>query len=127
MNAEFDDGLRSCRLREFVTSHAAYAYLALRYNLQQVTVFGLSPGTDPSPQRLAGIADLIREEGLEAVLVEPVLSGESERALADETGAQILAIHALDGVTVEELAEHGDYFGLMRDNLRNLRTALDCS
>ena len=127
LHAEFEAGLSSCRHREFVTSHAAYGYLALRYGLEQITVFGLSPGSDPSPQRLAGIADRIRDAGLAAVLVEPVLSGQSERVLAEETGAEILAVHPLDGVTVDELAEHGDYLGLMRDNLRNLRSALDCS
>ena len=127
LHAEFEAGLSSCRQREFVTSHAAFGYLALRYNLEQVTVYGLSPGSDPSPQRLAGIADRIRDAELAAVLVEPVLSGESERVLAEETGAEILAVHALDGLTFDELAEHGDYFGLMRDNLRSLRAALDCS
>lgn len=127
LHADFEEGLSSCRHREFVTSHAAYGYIALRYGLEQVTVYGLTPGSDPSPQRLAGIADRIREAGLAAVLVEPVLSGEAERAISDETGAEILPIHALDGVTAAELAEHGDYLGLMRDNLRSLRAALDCT
>ena len=33
----------------------------------------------------------------------------------------------MNGVTLDELAEHGDYFGLMRDNLNSLRAAMDCS
>ncbi len=127
LHAEFEAGLSSCTHREFVTSHSAYGYLALAYDLEQVSVTGLSPGFDPSPQRLAGIADRIKDLGIEAVLVEPVLSGSNEQVLADETGAGIYQIHPMDGITLDELAEHGDYFGLMRDNLNSLRAAMDCS
>ncbi|MCY4582418.1 MAG: zinc ABC transporter substrate-binding protein, partial [Chloroflexi bacterium] len=127
LHAEFEAGLSSCTHREFVTSHAAYGYLALAYDLEQVSVTGLSPGFDPSPQRLAGIVDRIKDLGIEAVLIEPVLSGSNEQVLADETGAGIYQIHPMDGITLNELAEHGDYFGLMRDNLNSLRAALDCS
>ena len=127
LNAEFETGLRSCTHREFVTSHAAYGYLVLAYDLEQVAVSGLSPGVEPSPQRLASIADRIDDLGIEAVLIEPVLSGSNEQVLASETGAGIYKIHPMDGVTLDELTEHGDYFGLMRDNLNSLRAVMDCS
>ncbi len=127
LHAEFETGLSSCEHEEFVTSHAAYGYLALAYGLEQVSVTGLSPGFDPSPQRLANIADRINDLGLEAVLVEPVLSGSHEEVLAGETGARIYKIHPMDGVTQDELDEFGDYFGMMRDNLNSLRAAMQCS
>ena len=127
LHAEFEAGLSSCVHREFVTSHAAYGYLALAYDLEQVPVAGLSPDAEPSPQRLANIADRINDLGLGAVLVEPVLAGAHEQVLAAETGASIYTIHPMDGITQAELDEHGDYFGLMRDNLNSLRAALECS
>ena len=127
LHAEFEEGLSSCVHREFVTSHSAYGYLALAYDLEQVGIVGLSPEAEPSPQRLALIADRIKDLGIRAVLLEPVLSGELERALASETGAGIYKIHAIESVTLDELAEHGDYFGLMRDNLKSLRAAMECS
>ncbi|MDE2835945.1 MAG: zinc ABC transporter substrate-binding protein [Chloroflexota bacterium] len=127
LHGEFETGLSSCAYDEFVTSHAAYGYLALAYGLEQVSVAGLSPGFEPSAQRLASIADRINDLGLEAVLVEPVLSGSNEQVLASETGAGIYMIHPMDGITQDELDEHGDYFGLMRDNLNSLRAAMECS
>ncbi|WP_419936922.1 metal ABC transporter solute-binding protein, Zn/Mn family [Candidatus Palauibacter sp.] len=127
LHAEFETGLSSCAHREFVTSHSAYAYLALAYDLEQVGIAGLSPEPEPSPQRLAAIADRIKELGITAVLLEPVLSGANEKALADETGAGIYQIHAIESVTQTELDEHGDYLGLMRDNLNSLRIAMECS
>ncbi len=127
LHAEFEAGLSSCVHREFVTSHSAYAYLALAYDLEQVGIAGLSPEPEPSPQRLAAIADRIKDLGITAVLLEPVLSGANEQALADETGAGIYQIHAIESVTLAELDEHGDYLGLMRDNLNSLRIAMECS
>ena len=127
LHAEFETGLSSCVHREFVTSHAAYGYLALAYDLEQVSVSGLSPDAEPSPQRLASIGDRINDLGLGAILVEPVLAGAHEQVLSSETGASIYPIHPMDGVTQAELDEHGDYFGLMRDNLKSLRAALECA
>ena len=127
LHAEFESGLASCRHHEFITSHAAYGYLAARYGLEQAAIAGLSPDAEPTAGRLADLTDLIRETGISAVLVEPVLSGASESALAQEAGVQQLPIHALGSVTPDELAEHGDYIGLMRDTLASLRIALECA
>ncbi len=127
LHVEFEAGLRSCAHREFVTSHSAYGYIALAYDLEQVGVAGLSPETEPSAQRLASIADRIKDLGITAVLLEPVLSGANIQSLARETGAGVYPIHAIESVTQNELDEHGDYFGLMRDNLNSLRAAMECS
>lgn len=127
LDAEIAAGLGTCRHDHFVTSHAAYGYLALRYGIEQLPVAGLSPETEPSPGELAEISDRIAELGLEHVMVEPVLSGELTQALAREHGIDLIPIHAIESVTQAELDAHGDYFGLMRDNLANLVLALDCA
>ncbi|MYB17069.1 MAG: hypothetical protein F4X41_08600 [Chloroflexi bacterium] len=127
LDIEIAEGLSSCRHDHFVTSHAAYGYLAARYGIEQLPVAGLSPETEPSPRELAEISDRIAELGLEHVMVEPVLSGELTSALAREHGIDLIAIHAIESVTQSELDDHGDYFGLMRDNLANLVLALDCA
>ena len=127
LDSEIAEGLGTCRHDHFVTSHAAYGYLAERYGLEQIPVAGLSPEIEPSPRQLAEISDQIADLGLEHVMVEPVLSGELTSALAREHGIDLIAIHAIESVTAAELDEHDDYFGLMRDNLANLVLALDCA
>ncbi len=127
LHADFEAGLASCRHRQFITSHAAYGYLAARYGLEQTSLAGLSPDAEPTAGRLAEITDLIRETGIGAVLVEPLLSGASESALAQEAGVRQLPIHPLGSVTPAELAEHGGFIGLMRDTLNSLRIALECA
>ena len=126
LEQEFAEGLDACRHDHFVTSHAAYGYLAAQYGLEQISVAGLSADVEPSPQRLANVTDRVTELELGHVLVEPVLSDRLAQTVARETGVELLSIHAIASVTDNELEAHGDYFGLMRDNLANLRIALEC-
>ena len=120
------EGLGACKHDHFVTSHAAYGYLAAQYGLEQIALAGFSPQVEPSPQRLASVADRVTDLGLGHVLVEPVLSDRLAQTIARETDIELLIIHAIESVTANELEAHGDYFGLMRDNLANLRVALEC-
>ncbi len=126
LDQEFVEGLGACKHDHFVTSHAAYGYLAANYGLEQIALAGLSPEMEPSPQRLAEITDRVTELGLGHVMVEPVLSDRLAQTVARETGIELLSIHAIESVTENELQAHGDYIGLMRDNLANLRVALEC-
>ena len=127
LDEEIAQSLSDCRHEHFVTSHAAYGYLAAQYGLEQIAVAGLSADVAPSPRRLAQVTDRVTELGLGHVLVEPVLSDRLAQTIARETGIQLLSIHAIGSVTNAEIEAHADYFGLMRDNLASLRLALECS
>ena len=127
LHAEFTEALANCKHDHFVTSHAAYAYLAARYGAEQLPITGLSPETEPSPRQLAEITDRVTELGLGYVLVEPVLSGGLEQTVASEAGIELIPFHAIGSVTEAELKAHGDYFGLMRNNLASLKLALECA
>jgi len=127
LHAEFSQALANCRHDHFVTSHAAYGYLAARYAVEQIPIAGLSLEAEPSPQRLAEITDQVIDLGLGYVLVEPVVAGTLEETIQRETGIELIPIHAIESVTQDELDAHDDYFGLMRDNLASLKLALECA
>ena len=63
LHAEFSQALADCRHDHFVTSHAAYGYLAARYAVEQIPIAGLSPEAEPSPQQLAEITDQVVDLG----------------------------------------------------------------
>ena len=46
LDAKYKAGLVNCQSRDIITSHAAFAYLAERYGLNQVAISGLSPDED---------------------------------------------------------------------------------
>ena len=127
LHDSFTDGLASCRHGAFVTSHAAYGYLAARYDLKQIPIAGLASTAGPSPQRLAEIVDEVNELDLGYVLVEPIVGDRLAQTVRRETGVELAPIHAIESVTQSEFDEHGHYLGLMRDNLASLKLALECS
>jgi zinc transport system substrate-binding protein len=127
LDAAYVAGLADCNQRHFVTTHAAYGYVAERYGLEQIAIAGLTPESEPSPRDLADLVDRVRGLGLAHVLIEPSLSANVAQTLADEANLTALPIHQLESVTPAESAEHGDYLGLMYANLESLSTALGCA
>ena len=126
LHRRFQMGLSECAMRHFVTSHAAFSYLAQRYDLRQVSISGLTPEAEPSPKDLAQIADTIRDLGVQHLMAENVGNSRLVETLAAEVNAGILTLHPLESLTTKELERGETYFSVMESNLRNLRTALDC-
>ena len=56
LDTAFADGVKTCRTRTIVTSHAAFHYLAERYRLTQVPIAGIDPTNEPTPSQLADIS-----------------------------------------------------------------------
>ena len=128
LHQDYTTGLSSCKHEEFVISHAAFGYIAARYNLEQIEIAGLSAEASPSTARLAEIAERVGKLGLGSVLVEALQWDNSvSQTLANESNLQALPVHVIGTVTRDELNEHADYMGLMRNNLKSLRTAMECS
>lgn len=126
LDAQFRSGLRDCERRELVTSHAAYGYLAARYELAQIALTGLSPEAEPPPQALRALVDEVREHGATTVFVEPLVSPRLAETVAREAGVTTRVLDPLEGLTNAQLDRGENYFTIMRSNLAALREALSC-
>jgi zinc transport system substrate-binding protein len=124
--AEYKQGLAMCERRELVTSHAAYGYLARAYDLDQVSIAGLSPDAEASPQDLRRIAELVRRTGTTTIFTEPLAPPDESETIARETGATTATLDPLEGLTEDEIARGENYLTVMRANLATLRKALGC-
>ena len=126
LHGRFETGLRDCARREVVVSHAAFGYLTRRYRLEQVSVMGLAPESEPSPAGLAAIVRLARQRKVQAIFFEPLVSRRLADTLALEIGARTLALNPIEGLTTEEAAGQKGYLDLMAANLDSLREGLGC-
>ncbi len=122
---EIDEGLASCEVDVVVTSHAAFGYLTGPHGLEQVSIAGINPGTEPSASRLAEIADLVESEGITTVFTETLVSPAVARTIADEAGVETATLDPLEGLSEDTQDE--DYFSIMRANLDALQKANSCS
>lgn len=121
LHNDFDDGLESCERREIVVSHDAFGYLADRYDLEQISISGIDPEAEPSPGRIADVADLARDRGVTTIFFETLVSPAIAETIAAEIGVDTAVLDPLEGPP-----EDGDYLTVMRANLAALRSALGC-
>lgn len=127
LDAEYRAGLTTCVTRKVVTAHAAFGYLAKRYNLEQLAIAGISPEVEPSAKRLAELATLAKKDDIHYIFFETLVSPKLAETLAREVGAKTAVFNPLEGLTDDELATGATFVSVMQENLRTLRTALQCS
>ena len=122
----YRSGLAHCAHRDFVTSHAAFGYLAARYHLHQIAITGIDPESEPSPQRLQALIELVRREHIHTVFFERLVSPRLAETIARDAGAQARVLDPIEGLTPAEQRQGQTYLTLMRQNLGELRAALGC-
>jgi zinc transport system substrate-binding protein len=125
LDQDFAAGLKNCRTRTIVTSHAAFQYLAARYDLKQVPIAGLDPTNEPSPAQLGDITKLVRAENITTIFTEELVSPAIANTIANETGATTATLDPIEGLS--DATKNETYLTLMRKNLENLRKANSCS
>ena len=126
LDREYRSGLARCARRDFVTSHAAFAYLAARYHLHQIAITGIDPESEPSPGRLRTLIDLVRHKRVTTVFFERLVSPKLAQTVARDAHARAAVLDPIEGLTPSEQAHGENYISLMRQNLRQLRGALGC-
>jgi zinc transport system substrate-binding protein len=126
LDEAYASGLAACARREIVVSHAAFTYLANRYQLRQIPVTGVAPQAEPSPADLARVVRTVRRVNARVVFFETLVSARLAETLAAEVGAKTMVLNPIEGLTAEDAAAGKDYVSLMQANLATLRTALEC-
>src|SRR5690625_856761 len=122
LDAEITAGLARCERRTIVVAHEAYGYLTTKHGLHQEGLSGIDPDAEPSPARLAEIADVVAEHDVDTVFVESLLSPAVSEALAADLGLRTAVLDALEN----QQDASADYVDVMRANLGALQAALRC-
>jgi zinc transport system substrate-binding protein len=126
LHERFQERLRGCRARVFITAHASFGYLARRYGLEMVPITGLSPETEPSPARLREVVRLARLYRVRVIYFESPPSARVAEAIAREVGVRTAVLHPLETLRPEDRARGSTYFTVMEENLHNLAHGLAC-
>ena len=122
LDAKFDSTLKTCQQREFVTSHAAFNYLAQRYELTQVSISGIDPDTEPSPAALKKVKELIKEKNITTIFFESSSSKKVTDVLASDLGINPASLNPLESLAKKDQ----NYFSVMESNLTSLQSGLQC-
>jgi len=124
IDTAYSSGLVSCERTQFLTTHAAFGYMAERYGLTQISISGISPDAEPSPDRIVEIHRIAEEQGLTTVFFETLTSPELAQSIADDLHLATDVLDPIEGIT--DQSRGSDYAEIMASNLTALRTANGC-
>ncbi len=126
LNNSYHQVLNNCSQHNIITAHAAFAYLSRNYGLQQMAITGLSPEAEASPQQLAKIVRFARQQKIKYIFFEKLVSPKLSQTIAKEIGAKTLVLDPLESLSKNDIQSGKNYFSIMKDNLNNLKLALQC-
>lgn len=127
LDERYFETLASCRQRRLVVAgHAAFAYLARRYGLEQVSLYGLSPDSQPTPKKMIEIVEFVKTWDVKTVFTETAVSSALAETLSRETGAKLSFLNPGAGLTRTQISQGATFLSVMEDNLRILADGLDC-
>ncbi len=127
LDHDYRTGLAHCLLNTVIVSHDAFQYVSKRYGFTTLPIAGLSPDQEPAPGTLAHVADIAKQKKIPVIFFETMASPKLSETIANEVGAQTMVLNPIEGLTAEDRKANASYITIMRDNLVELRTAMECN
>ncbi|MFE2581473.1 metal ABC transporter substrate-binding protein [Streptomyces sp. NPDC059378] len=122
LDTRFREGLAGTGSKVFITTHAAFGYLAERYGLTEEAVSGLDPESEPSVNRVKDLETMAKADGVTTVFYETLVSDRTARTIAKDAGLKTDVLDPIEGIT--DSSRGTDYFSVQEANLKALQTAL---
>jgi zinc transport system substrate-binding protein len=122
LNTKFKDGLANSKTKVFITTHAAFGYLAERYGLTEEAISGLDPESEPSGARVKELEKMAKADGVTTVFYETLVSDKTAKTIAKDAGLKTDVLDPIEGITSKSRGK--DYFAVQEANLKALQSAL---
>ncbi len=125
LDLQYKETLTSCQRKDLVVTHEAFGYLCREYGLNQISVMGLHAEAEPTPGTLKEIIKLVNNKEIKYIFFEALYSPKVAETISRETNTKILVLNPLGSLTEKALEDGRDYFSIMKENLENLKQALE--
>jgi zinc transport system substrate-binding protein len=123
----YREELGRCKNKTFILGgHAAFGYLAQRYGLHQVSLYGVSPDSRPTPKQLIRIVEVARRHRVDVIYFEVYVSDDLAKVIAEEVGAESCVLNPGANLTEEQTRANLTFLEIMNQNLENLKKGLSC-
>ncbi|MFF6999162.1 metal ABC transporter substrate-binding protein [Streptomyces sp. NPDC008313] len=122
LDTRYRDGLARTGSKVFITTHAAFGYLAERYGLTEEAITGLDPESEPSGKRVKELEKTAKADGVSTVFYETLVSDKTAKTVARDAGLRTDVLDPIEGITGKSRGD--DYIQVMDANLKALQKAL---
>lgn len=125
LDKEFRDTISPLSNKDIIVSHAAFEHLCKAYGLNQIAIEGFASHSEPDSARMKEIIDFGKEHNIKIVFYEELVSPEVANTIADAIGAKTDILNSLEGLSQEKNSSGDEYFSIMRQNLKAIKSALE--
>ena len=119
MIKKYEDQFAKAPHKNFVTGHAAFAYLCRDFGLEQNSVEDVFAEGEPNAAQLAELIKYCKENNITTIFAEEMASPEVSKTLASEVGAKVETIY-----TIESNEDNKTYLERMYENLTKIAASL---
>ena len=109
--------------KTIIANHNAYSYMTLKYDIEVVSLHGLDPEGEPSPEDIAEVVDHINEEGITVLFVEEFTDQGAVDSIVQQTGVSIQILYTME---LSPSDANDNYLSLMNKNLESLISGIGC-
>lgn len=117
---EYTEKFEKLENKNFLVSHQAFGYLARDFGLNQIALTSLTSTEDADAKTLKEAVDEAKNLGINTIFYEMGGSSKSADTIANELGANTVALNTLEFATDEELNNDTTYQDLIKYNLEEL-------
>ncbi|MCR5504460.1 MAG: zinc ABC transporter substrate-binding protein [Elusimicrobiaceae bacterium] len=123
----YTEVLPTCKNRTiYHIGHLAFGYIAKDFNLSFNALFSADMDQEPSAKEIARLVKNIKDNKVKYIFSEEQLNPALAKTISKETGAKILMLNTIEGISKEDFIYDKTYKDLMAENLENLIIGLDC-
>lgn len=117
--SEYKSKLDKLNNKNFVTGHAAFAYLCRDFGLKQSSVENVFAEGEPTAKKIQYLVKYCKENNVNTIFVEELASPKVSETLANEINAKVKKIY-----TLESKEDNKNYIESMKDNLNSIYESL---
>jgi zinc transport system substrate-binding protein len=126
LGSEFKSLVAAARRKKIVVGDRfPFRYFVDEFGLEYRAAFpGCYTESDISAATMAYLVKTVKEEGIPVIYTLELSGGHIARAIAEQTGAEVLTLHSCHNVTKSDFEAGATYLSLMRRNVEALRKGL---
>lgn len=112
---EYSEKFKTVNNKDFITGHAAFAYLCRDFSLKQQSVEDMFGEGEITPQHLKELVQYCKDNNIKVIFMPDTTTKKVSETLANEVGAKVVEISSLE-------TQNGDktYLQTMRENLETI-------
>jgi len=124
LNTKYNKELKNITKNDIIVSHDAYGYLCDKYDINQISITGISANQEPSLSKISEISNYVKDNNIKYILFDGLVNPKVSQTIANEANIDTAILYSIDGLTKKDFDNNASYVSLMEKNLETLKLVL---